>query len=316
MDNPPANYHAEFLKSPHHAWLGLITLGLGFLSAQALGLVLGATGYALGWIYLPDMPFFRRWVERRREAVRKAAAQAQLEEFNRRRQALLQELYPQRREKYLALASVCQDIEASGSDNPLSTADPAADPRLRKLDELMWTFLRMLSLEQSLDNFLKKEQRENLSARVGEAEQSVEQLSAEIEALKKPGPSAALDAKQRLRDSRMELLDVLRKRLQRVEQAQNNLALVASEQERLDQQIKLIRADAVAIKNTEALTARIDATVENLDHTNKWLSELDQFKELVGDLPPADMRMGYRTEERPTVINDTPPRERTKIRYN
>src|SRR5437667_8536292 len=91
----------------------------------------------------------------------------------------------------------------------------------------------------------------------------------------------------------MERFEVLRKRRQRIEQAEANLALAVSEQERLDQQIKLIRADAVATKNAETLTARIDATVEHLDQTNKWLSELDEFKDLVGDLPNTELRVGY-----------------------
>ena len=72
-----------------------------------------------------------------------------------------------------------------------------------------------------------------------------------------------------------------------------------SEQERLDQQIKLIRADAVATKNAEALTARIDATVEHLDQTNKWLSELDEFKDLVADMPATELRVGYQATATP-----------------
>ena len=85
----------------------------------------------------------------------------------------------------------------------------------------------------------------------------------------------------------------MRKRQQRIQQADENLALVVSEQDRLEQQIKLIRADAVATKNAETLTARIDATVEHLDQTNKWLSELDQFKDLVGDIASTELREGY-----------------------
>ena len=72
-----------------------------------------------------------------------------------------------------------------------------------------------------------------------------------------------------------------------------------SEQERLDQQIKLIRADAVATKNADALTARIDATVEHLDQTNKWLSEMDEFKDLVGDMPSTELRVGYQAVATP-----------------
>ncbi|MEY2427494.1 MAG: hypothetical protein QOJ40_379, partial [Verrucomicrobiota bacterium] len=130
----------------------------------------------------------------------------------------------------------------------------------------------------------------------------VSRLNSEVEALKSKGNSAMLDTRQRYLSSRMERLDVLRKRTERSEQAEANLALVVSEQERLDQQIKLIRADAVATKNAETLTARIDATVEHLDQTNKWLSELDEFKDLVGDMPPTDLRVGYEAAAAPSSL--------------
>ena len=104
MDDQPANYRAEFLHSPHHAWLGILTLGLGFLSAQVLGLIAGATAYVLGWIYLPDMPFFKGWVNRRREAAKRTAMQAEVAEFIKRRETLLAGLSPVRRERYCALA--------------------------------------------------------------------------------------------------------------------------------------------------------------------------------------------------------------------
>jgi len=293
MDQPAPNYHAEFWRSPHHAALGLLTLGLGFLSAQILPLIVGVTAYALGWIYIPDMSFFRHWVDRRFDAVKRAAEEQKVTEFVRRREALIASLSPERRARYQRLAQVCRDIEAASSDNPLASADPSTDPRLRKLDELMWTFLRLLGIEESLERFIQTEQGEDVPGMVKDGEVEVNRLNAELEALKKSGNAAALDTKQRLLSSRMERLEVLRKRQQRCEQGQSNLQLVLSEQDRLDQQIKLIRADAVASKNAETLTARIDATVEHLDQTNKWLSELDEFKDLVGDMPTTELRVGY-----------------------
>lgn len=293
MEDQAPNYHAEFLKSPHHAALALLTLGLGFLSAQVLGLIAGVTAFVLGWIYLPDMPFFRRWVDRRHENSKRAAEAQKVAEFVQRRDALLRSLPPERRERYGRLAQVCRDIETATSDNLLASADSATDPRLRKLDELMWTYLRLLGIEDSLERFLETEQRENVPALVQDAQAEATRLSSELDALKAKGGDPTLETKQRYLGSRLERLEVLRKRQQRSEQAKANLDLVVSEQERLDQQIKLIRADAVATKNAETLTARIDATVEHLDQTNKWLSELDEFKDLVGDMPPTEMRVGY-----------------------
>ena len=315
MDGPSSNYRGEFVKSPHHAWLGILTLGAGFLSAHLLGLIVGATAYTLGWLYLPDLPFFTRWVDRRREAARQTALLGQLAEFAKRRETLLTALAPSGRDRYRALAQVCRNIEAASAESSIGGGE--ADPRLRKLDELMWTYLRLLSIEESQERFLETERSEDIPGLVAEAERETATLSTELEALKAKGGGLAYEAKQRLLGSRQERLEVLRKRLQRIEQAQSNLALVVAEEERLDQQIKLIRADAVATKNADSLTARIDATVEHLDQTNKWLSELDEFKDLVGDLPPSEMRLGYdtglaqpvRTPE-PPVIPSYPVRDR------
>ena len=293
MEEQAPNYRGEFLRSPHHATLGLLTLGAGFLSANPLGLIVGATLYALAWIYAPDLGFFRRWVDRRGETTRRAAEMQRVAEFVQRRDTLLGSLSPSRRGRYDRLAAVCRNIETAGADNPLASADASVDPRLRKLDELMWTYLRLLGIEESLEQFLESERREDLPAVLKEAEAEAKRLTGELDARKSKGTSVGLETKQRYLGSRLERLEVLRKRQQRLDQAQENLALVVSEQERLDQQIKLIRADAVATKNAEALTARIDATVEHLDQTNKWLSELDEFKDLVADMPATELRVGY-----------------------
>ena len=310
MEQPAPNYRGEFLKSPHHAAFGILTLGLGFLSAELLPLIAGATFYTLGWIYLPDLGFFRRWVDRRSEAANQAAEEQKLAEFIKRREHLVGTLVPTRRERYRRLAAVCRDIETAGADNMLASADPATDPRLRKLDELMWTYLRLLGIEQSLEHFLETERHENIPAILEEAEAEAKRLQSEIDDLKTKGNPAALDTRQRFLGSRLERLGVLRKRRERIQQAEENLALVLSEQDRLDQQIKLLRADAVATKNAERLTARIDATVEHLDQTNKWISELDEFKDLVGDMPATQLRVGYDANPpMPPVIENTQARK-------
>jgi len=319
MAEPTPKYSREFLTSVHHAWLGLLTLGAGIIGSavqfQPIYLVAGATAYVLGWIYLPGMPFFKRWVDRRVEAARNAAAKAEVEEFIRRRHSILSTLSTSRRKEYDDLARVCEEIEKASAESPMAQGSAGSDPRLRKLDELMWTYLRMLSIEESLDRFLETEERDEVPRLVREGESEVADLGAEIERLKpraQPGTLASephfnLEAKQRLLTSRLERLEVLQKRRHRIEQARANLALVISEQERLGQQIKLIRADAIASKNAQSLTARIDATVEHLDQTNKWLAEMVEFTDLVGDLPSTDFRVGFKPLTPPPMIEAVAP---------
>jgi chemotaxis protein histidine kinase CheA len=304
MADQPTSYRGEFFKSPHHAALALVTLGGGFIlgSSFPLALVLGATAYVLGWIYMPDMPFFLRWVDRRGQAVENAAAQAEVAKFVQQRDNLIASLTSASRSHYEALAAVCRDIESASADTPLSPDNPDEDPRLRKLDELMWTFLRLLSIEDSLKEFLETERREDVPTIVKNAEAEMAQLSAEFEALKKKGTSVAiLDPKERLIDSKLERLDVLHKRQERIQQAQSNLELVISEEERLEQQVKLIRADTLASKNADTLSARIDATVEHLDQTNKWLSEMSDFRDMVGEMPDSPKRIGYAAAVPPKI---------------
>lgn len=294
MEGPPPtqSYLRDFVKSPHHVIFGLLTLGAGFISAVPIALIAGATAYLLGWIYLPDADFFKSWVDRRRRAAEQSEELRRLEQFLARRNALILSLSPERQDRYQRLAGVCRDIESAGGEG-LPGGAPTNDPRMRKIDELMWTYLRLLGIEESLRRFLDTEGRENVPAMLEEAEAEARQLDRELEELKAKGVSPALENRQRYLSSRLERLEVLRKRRDRIQQAQDNLALVVSEQERLDQQIKLIRADAVAAKNAENLTARIDATVQHLDQTNKWLSELDEFKDLVEDMPVTEVRVGY-----------------------
>src|SRR5437868_12317615 len=109
MEDQPINYHAEFLKSPHHAVWALATIGLGFLSAQVLGLIVGLTAYVLGWIYIPDLPFFRRWVDGRHDTVKRGEEAQKIAEFLQRRDALLRSLATERRERYGRLVQVCRD---------------------------------------------------------------------------------------------------------------------------------------------------------------------------------------------------------------
>src|SRR6266478_3512996 len=119
MDEQPPNYHREFLKSPQHVGWGLLTLGLGFVSAQLLPLIIGGTLYSLGWVYLPDMSFFRNWVDRRREAARRDEEMKKVTAFVQRRDALVGSLSARCRGQYNNLAAVCRDIEVASADSPL-----------------------------------------------------------------------------------------------------------------------------------------------------------------------------------------------------
>ena len=284
--------------------MALATLGAGFVSGEPLYLLLGSTAYILGWLYLPDMQFFKGWLARRQDAADAENARLEIAGFVKKRDALLASLPTNLRERYHTLAQICRTIETAAAESD-DASSFRAETRLRKLDELMWMFLRLLHTEQSLQSFLAAEEHEDLAATVAAAESELAALAGEIATDTERGMS--IESKERLAESRAERLEVLRKRLMRREESRANLALILAEQERLAEQIKLIRADAVATRNADALTARIDASVAHLHETNKWLSEMDEFKDLVGDLPRTEQRIGFAPTSAPPPLPGSRP---------
>ena len=269
--------------------MAVSTLGVGFATGEPLGLLIGGVAYALGLVYLPDSGWFRRRVDARLAAVEQAIATVRAVEFEARRAQLLGNLSRERRSRYQALVSVCEDISAASAEAEGGELSLSLDTRLRKLDELLWTYLRLLTIEQSLETYLETERREQLASNVAAAEEEITVLEAELAAPATDTSAVAKemrDTRHKLLSSRRDRLVALRQRVARVAQARANRELANSEQERLVEQAKLIRADAVAHKNAESLGARIDLSIEHLAETNRWLSDLAEFKDLTTQLPP------------------------------
>ena len=116
MAEPTTSRWRAFLQSPHHAVMALATLGAGFATGEPLYFVAGATAYVLGWVYLPDMAFFRNWLEKRASAETSAAEAAEIAQFKRRREAMLNSISSQLRVRYHLLARVCRDILKASAD--------------------------------------------------------------------------------------------------------------------------------------------------------------------------------------------------------
>jgi hypothetical protein len=287
-DSPPA-YRSLFWRSSEHLWLAVGTVGLGFASGEPLGLLVGAVLYLLGHVYLPDSGWFRARVDGRQRKVTANAEAKEARDFALRRTQLLDQLVPERRERYQRVVTVCEDISAASASADASPGDLtfSLDTRLRKLDELLWTYLRLLTIGQSLETYLETERRENLAETTAAAAAEVADLERELaEPAASSSPKTTLDTRRKLLTSRRDRLQALQQRLTRVAQARANLELARSEQERLIEQAKLIRADAVAQRNAESLGARIDLSIEHLAETNRWLSDLADFKDLTAQLPP------------------------------
>ena len=144
------------------------------------------------------------------------------------------------------------------------------DMRSRNLNQMLWIFLRLLASREVIE--------EN-AARV-----DLGALDWEIE---------GLEARIRERDSEKDAtlirslegtLAIQRKRRENRSQAEDNLAVIDAELERIERQVELIREESAISGKPEALSARLDAVTTTMSDTNRWIDDhADFFASLAGD---------------------------------
>lgn len=254
-----------FARSPHHAWLALLTLGAGLATVSPLGILAGATAYALGWIYLPDSRPFNRWIE----GKKRGNDDARLRDFLYKRRQMYDALRDSNRQRYDALA---REIEALSSE---FQRDPRLDPgivrhRCQRLSNLAWTYLRLIHTGEMLDRFIESEDPAELTRKIADMEKELAGIA--------PGTRSSLA------ESLASRLGSMKSRLEKRLGAEESRALAISEQERIAELVKLIRADHLASRDAGALSHEIDGAADQLDRTRDWLRGLE-FDSSPADVP-------------------------------
>jgi cellobiose-specific phosphotransferase system component IIA len=255
----------SFAKSPHHAWLGLLTLGAGLATLSGIGIVAGAAAYALGWIYLPDSRLFKNWLAARQQGD----DGKKLRDFLFQRRQIYDALRSPARARYDALAAEIEALQQEfRRDHRLNTE--IVRQRNERLSNLAWTFLRLLHTGEMLDRFIESEDPDELARKIGAMEKEL----AGIDPL----------AKASLAESLKSRLESLKTRLEKRRGADESRELTASEQERIAELVKLFRADHLASRDAGALSHEIDGAATQLDRTRDWLSSLE-FDTSPSDIP-------------------------------
>lgn len=254
-----------FAKSPHHAWLMLVTLGAGAATVSGIGMLAGAALYALGWIYLPDSGLFKRWL-----AARKGNDEEdKLKDFLARRKQIHESLRQPARRLYddLArdIASLQQEFER---DDRLDRT--VVQQRNERLSNLAWTYLRLLHTGEMLDRFIESEDPAAL-------ESQIQALEKKIAAIPSGGQSS-------LAESLQARLGPLKSRLEKRLAAADQRQLTSSELQRISELVMLYRADHLASRDGAALSHEIDGAAFQLDRTRDWLRDLE-FDTSPSDIP-------------------------------
>jgi hypothetical protein len=274
------NFTREFIKSKTNIVIALSTLGLGFMCGEWYTLVLGIIIYGLSIMFIPEMPWFKNKITNEYQEIEKENNEKEKQVLIEKRNLQLSTLQPTRKDKYYSLAETCSKIEEN-TDN----SSQEYESIFRKLEELLSTYLKLLIIEQSLQLFVESEKKEDIESCLKDSQKELldiekEKLNIQKDPLSSP---MQLESKQKLFDSKQDKIAILNQRKNKLEQAKTNIEIVLSELDRLEQQIKLIRSDSIATRNTDALTNKIDVSIEQINQTNKWLGEMQDFKDVVGD---------------------------------
>ena len=301
----PINYFKEYLHSKLHLYIGVGCLLAALFTGHLLVLLLALAVYGGCMAFIYELAFFKNKVDAKYAGIQKTEDDQKMVAFRSNRDRQVLALTKSRQIKYAELSAICQSIEKTTMEQ-VGTADAASDARNRKLEELLYTYLKLLSIEQSLEQFIEGSRDENVAKEIDDAKDSLDDVNKAIVALQadKDGNPENVIAKQRLQASYADRLEVLKKRLNKVDLAKSNIELVTAEQSRLNDQVRLIRDDSLSSRNADSLSDRITDATANLEHTNDWLAQMSEFKDVVGDMPPTTARMGFEVPSQTATSED------------
>jgi len=237
-------------------WFGLAAVGLLAAFVSPGFLLLGA-GAEIGYLlWLSRSERFRRTVD--------AAASAE-DPGDRRYRDLLGSLSAVQRKRQEQLEGRAREIMGSLGGSPLMASH--AD----SLEQLVWLHLRLLGARQAIGRVVETAKAESDSLAAQEAQVDARLASADIGA--------------ELRRSLEQQKSVIEARQSAHVQANRRLEHVDAELQRIEQQISLIREQALLATDEEQIGSSLDALTASFNEANRWL---DSQRDLLGALDLSD----------------------------
>jgi hypothetical protein len=264
-------------------WIGLAAFGLlGFYVDPGFW-VLGA-GLELGYLsMLATNARFQRLVG--------GAASAGAAQFSTQKvQQALASLSPNDKERYRLVELGCQSILQLQFQT--GTGAPGYRMQAESLGRLTWMYLRLLVTRQTIQNVLLAP----AQPRPGEPRRNTPpplptMSQADSESRLLQGRLADLRARledqtltEDLRRSLSSQADLIQQRLDRRATAANKLAYIDAELTRIEQQVELIREQAVLSTDPESFSLKIDEIGATLTGTGEWIAEQQRALGAMNDL--------------------------------
>ena len=259
-------------------WIGLGVFG--FLGLLSPGFWLVGLGLEFAYLWmLSTNPRFQRVVTASGEWEARRQWQTKV-------QGLVSLLGREAEGRYRALELRCRSILEQQTHS--GAASSGMEAQGEGLGRLLWLYLRLLTTRQAIDRIVRES-----SGSPGEAGQLEKRMS-DLESRLKEA-SLSEDLKKSLTGQ----IEILQQRIQRRAEAREKLAFLDSELSRIQEQVELIREQAVLSTDPETVSQRIDQITSTLGGTTQWISEQQKMYGAVEDLmtEPSSLAVGLQTKE-------------------
>jgi hypothetical protein len=242
--------------SPNWVWIGLfIWLGVINPGFWILGIALEA-GYLLR---MATNPRFQRYVEG-------TLLQKEQDNWTDKVKKLTDKLLPPLNEQYQRLYNRCSQIIEG---QHLEQNNATVDIQRQGLAKMLWIYLKLLLTKQSLLQLIREIDKDNTYQR------GTTLVANQIDQITKKLKSTNLN--DITRKSLQSTLDILNQRLQSRSQADEKISYVDAELGRIEQQLELIREQAILAADPGLISDRIDQVSTSLGDTSKWVMEQQQI---------------------------------------
>ena len=250
-------------------WIGIGAFGfLGLLNPGFWIIGLGCEFAYLGW--LGTHPRFKQLVDGGRLLGERRRWEERLDD-------LLRQLPPDDQQRYRGLQKRCEGIlEHQARGGALS---PGVQEQGEGLGRLVWIYLRLMLTRESIRKIVREsssshEDTAQLNERIGKLQDQLKQ------------PSVGED----LRKSLTGQIEILQQRLEKKGEAAEKLVFLDAELTRIQEQVELLREQAVLATDPEVVSQRIDQVTTTLGGTNQWIRDQQKIygamEDLLADPPP------------------------------
>jgi hypothetical protein len=252
MSNKPSYLMAAFNAKPFGMpippnWFGLAAFGLlGIFLTPGFWLL----GAGLEVAYLAALSGSKRF---RNVVDAESLQKHQIEDpLDRRYRDFLDKLAPSEQRRH-------QQVEARAREILMTLkASPMMSTHADSLEQLVWLHLRLLAARQAIARVVQTAQQERA------------QLAAQEEQIRKRLTSTDISAE--LRRSLEQQVAVIDQRQEAHANADNRLEHVEAELSRIDQQISLIREQALLATDEGSIGSSLDALAASFNEANRWLN--------------------------------------------